>query len=187
MTQCHCVQCDRDFVRQRRRGNLTACARCSKNARWRAWAAKNRERIRQYPGYGGTAEAKARYAKSERGKATAREKAKRWYHKGGQGAALSRKHYAENRDECIQKVVERSAKIARATPRWADLDLIAKIYRDARQFSRAVEDSFHVDHIVPLRGDTVNGLHVPWNLRIVHAEVNRAKSNALTPMATAEV
>jgi len=44
---------------------------------------------------------------------------------------------------------------------------------------------FEVDHIVPLNGATVSGMHVPWNLQVLPISVNRSKGNKFVANATA--
>lgn len=66
---------------------------------------------------------------------------------------------------------------ARATPWWADLEAIERIYEQCRALTKKTRRKHEVDHIVPIRGKNVSGLHVSWNLQILTKKANRSKSN----------
>lgn len=79
------------------------------------------------------------------------------------------------------KHVDRAAKGRRratklsATPKWLTQEQITEILNIYKNCPKGHE----VDHIVPLQGKTVTGLHVPWNLQYLLASDNRSKSNRL--------
>lgn len=68
---------------------------------------------------------------------------------------------------------KRRAKKLLATPKWltkTDWIKIKEIYLNC-------PEGHHVDHIIPLQGKEVSGLHVPWNLQYLLAADNLSKSN----------
>lgn len=66
----------------------------------------------------------------------------------------------------------RNRRVRQATPKWADLTAIAEFYKEARWMSLRTKRKHHVDHIVPIEGGTVCGLHVENNLRVLPAVEN---------------
>jgi hypothetical protein len=82
-----------------------------------------------------------------------------------------------NRDKVYAWNGTRRAQLRNAVPVWADLLEIERVYKAARRVSAETGIKHHVDHVVPLCGENVCGLHVAHNLRVVTAEENLAKSN----------
>ncbi len=67
-----------------------------------------------------------------------------------------------------------------ATPKWLtkqNLIEIQDIYFCCSEYNRLLEEQYHVDHIIPLQGEYICGLHVPWNLQILTAKENQNKGN----------
>ncbi len=79
-----------------------------------------------------------------------------------------RSHMAKSRAWCAA----RKARIRQAMPSWVDASAIMRIYQEC-------PPGMHVDHIVPLRGKNVSGLHVPWNLQYLAAIENQRKNNKM--------
>ena len=85
-----------------------------------------------------------------------------------------RQRYAERPDVRVQAKMARDRyrkTRAQATPKWVDMAAIRAIYEHATAIGH------EVDHIIPLRGKYVSGLHVPWNLQALPQPDNRRKSN----------
>jgi len=75
-----------------------------------------------------------------------------------------------------QHGMRRRARERRATPPWADKAKIRAIYAEAERLTRETGEQYVVDHIVPLAGKLVCGLHVDYNLQIIHWLPNARKS-----------
>jgi hypothetical protein len=70
-------------------------------------------------------------------------------------------------------------KLATVIPLWADHDEIEAVYREADEMAKALGRPVDVDHIYPILGRTVCGLHTQANLRPLDALENRSKGNKL--------
>lgn len=82
----------------------------------------------------------------------------------------------------LAKAAKRRAAKLKALPKWltkAEHEQIKELYTCAQMFKLYTGEEYHVDHIVPLQGENVCGLHVPWNLQVIPAKENLSKSNKL--------
>lgn len=82
----------------------------------------------------------------------------------------SKEHYKNNRHYYISKSSKRRDIVSQQTPKWAKLSIIEDIYQ-------CCPEGCHVDHIIPLQGDNVCGLHVETNLQYLDARDNLSKGN----------
>lgn len=69
----------------------------------------------------------------------------------------------------------------RATPPWADRAKIRALYKTARRLTKETGEQHDVDHIVPLLHPLVCGLHVDWNMEVMHWRFNSEKGNLYWP------
>lgn len=84
---------------------------------------------------------------------------------------LYREFYQRNKERLIPYInAHRKGRIKDATPTWANKLAIRHFYLNC-------PEGYHVDHVIPLRGKFVSGLHVLENLQYLPAEENLRKSN----------
>lgn len=97
-------------------------------------------------------------------------------------AGYFKSYRAANLHRAASRQRVRYAKKKQAMPPWlseTQLGEIANFYWLANDLGKVSGEVYHVDHIVPLQGENVCGLHVPWNLQILPADLNISKHNKL--------
>lgn len=80
------------------------------------------------------------------------------------------------------RTMEYHIKKVSSTPNWLNDSMrndIRRCYAEACELTKTTGVKHHVDHIIPIRGKNVCGLHVPWNLRVITAAENVRKSNKI--------
>ena len=85
-----------------------------------------------------------------------------------------------NRGKSNAIKIQYKTKKKQRTPKWVDAEelwLIAEVYDLAERRNKVTNIKWHVDHIVPLQGRLVSGLHVISNLQVIPAKLNWSKGN----------
>lgn len=122
----------------------------------RIWHENNRERVSAY-----RKDRYARHAESER--------------------AYMRDYKAANRDRYTAHENRRRAAELNQTLAGDFEREIQQLFSEAARLTRETGIPHNVDHIVPLQGREMRGLHVPWNLRVIPASENFQKKNRVDP------
>lgn len=83
--------------------------------------------------------------------------------------------YLKKREKAKSKKEKRRIAERLATPAWLSPEQkceIESIYDHMRDCRRVTGEPYEVNHVVPIRGESVCGLHVPWNLEVLPRYVN---------------
>ena len=158
-----CQECSRMHKANERRNKAERV-----RLRARVWYSKNKERV----------VSQRKKTETDEDRRKSRERATAYYWANRERRIEAVKEYSRNnRAKVLAQRTKRKARVRQATPSWADLEAIKKIYIKRQNVSDRTGIEHHVDHIVPLLGKNVCGLHVPWNLQVIPAADNIRKSN----------
>jgi hypothetical protein len=86
----------------------------------------------------------------------------------------------EQKGKWVAYVTARQKRIKKATPRWTDVMAIKQFYVEAQRLTKETGIPHKVDHIIPIQGKLVSGLHVPANLQILTEKENQIKNAKFT-------
>lgn len=156
---------------KQKRDNWTPEQKAAAREYQKQYREKNRERLLKYDAER-NAERYAALSAEEKAKDLARQRMAR---------ATNKEHFKEKNARYRQyrrvRLAARRALLLNATPAWADSGDTQRVYELADYMQRIDGVVRHVDHIIPLCGKNVCGLHVANNLRVATAEENRRKGN----------
>jgi len=167
-----CAECAKEILRRSRRSNPE---------RTKAQARKDAEKARQKPELIAKKRASdAEYRKNNREKFLAGIAA--WSKKNPEKVKqYAKKTKEKNRGRVNSDTVARRLAKIRRTPAWLTEDdkwLLKEAYNLAVLRTRMFGFPWHVDHIIPLQGEMVSGLHVPNNIQVIPWIDNVRKANS---------
>lgn len=165
----HCLRCDRER-REANREHYRECGREHYKANREAMLEYNRKWREINPHYN------REYYKANR--EAERERLRKWREANSEHEReYHRKYRNINKDKVNARNANRHASKLNRTPAFGCQALIPLFYEAAREAAEQTGVEHHVDHIIPLRGKSVSGLHVANNLQVLTAFENISKSN----------
>jgi len=90
----------------------------------------------------------------------------------------NKKWWEANPDKRVAYLAKRRAK--HRMPKWVNKEekfLITEVYSLAKLRTKMTNIVWHVDHVIPLLGTKVSGLHTIYNLQVIPAKLNQQKNN----------
>lgn len=148
----HCKACDgkkHKAFRKKRKDHLREY--------YRKWRSNNEEHVKEY--------------------------GKKYYLKDLESNRAKRRAYQKlNIASAVARARQYELSKLNATPPWLSEEQKAEMqqfYWLAKDLYAVTGEVYQVDHIVPIQGENVCGLHVPWNLQVLPRDVNIRKSNKL--------
>lgn len=159
--------------RKYRDANLDTCIE-----RCRAWTRANPEKLVAYADVKRGDRPKRRPKTEDELREYQRVKQAEYRAKNPDKARAFAVAYRERNRERVL-AIKRESEAARKlrTPPWSDRDACRALYELAVRITECTGIKFEVDHIIPLLGKNVSGLHVPLNLRVIPALANWKKGN----------
>lgn len=154
-----------------------ACIECLK-LEWKESLEKRADYFKAYNASEAGQSAKHRYYNANRAQVIARAQSRPDEDKRAYKSAYKQ----ANPDMYKTLTSFRRRRFRDATPPWLTTRQKAEIrqlYQIAITMSKTTGERYVVDHIIPLQGESVCGLHVPWNLRVITQDENLVKSNKL--------
>jgi hypothetical protein len=94
--------------------------------------------------------------------------------------ATYKQHYEANYPRMLAKRNKQHADKLKRTPVWLTSDdhwMIEQAYELAALRTKMFGFAWHVDHVLPLRGKLVSGLHTPYNMQVIPGLENLRKGN----------
>lgn len=136
-------------------------------ARSKAWKDNNKERVKEYDHekYWSDPEKKNKYSKM------------RYWLNVDKNRARVLKWCKDNPDRASANAMRRRARFLMRIPKWSYPEDILPFYSIAKMMTKHTGIKYEVDHIYPLLGETVSGLHVASNLRVITKSENCKKGN----------